>query len=153
MPITIWSGSLPSVPPDLPASWTREKSGCQSMVGYELDHDRAGVSRACHLDLGPQHLNYHGILHGGLVSMLLDVACGQTASAMFRPEDPIPVVTVSLNVQFVAAARGGRVTAVGIPSGNGRTLAYVNGELRDEDGRLLATAAGVFKRGSLRKKS
>ncbi|MEY8839408.1 PaaI family thioesterase [Cribrihabitans sp. XS_ASV171] len=136
--------------PDLPGGWTREESGCQANVGYKLDHDRKGVSRACYLDLGPEHLNYHGILHGGLVSMLLDVACGQTASAMFRPEDPIPVLTVSLNVQFIAAARAGRVMAVGIPSGNGRSIAYVNGELRDEAGQLLATAAGVFKRGSKR---
>ncbi|MFC3614446.1 PaaI family thioesterase [Lutimaribacter marinistellae] len=136
--------------PDLPGAWTREKSGCQSNVGYEIDHAREGISRACYLDVGPEHLNYHGILHGGLVSMLLDVACGQTASNMFQPEDPMPVLTVSLSVQFVASARAGRVTAVGLPSGNGRSIAYVNGELRDEAGQLLATAAGVFKRGSKR---
>ncbi|WP_164661904.1 PaaI family thioesterase [Tropicibacter sp. Alg240-R139] len=118
------------------------------MTGYEIDHSRTGTSRACYLDIGPEHLNYHGILHGGIVSMLLDVACGQTASAMFCPEDPAPVVTVALNVQFVSAGRGGRVTAVGQPAGNGRSIAYVSGELRNEDGELVAMAQGTFKRGS-----
>ena len=47
---------------------------------------------------------------------------------------------------YVAAVRQGRVTATGRATGGGRTLAYVTGELHSDDGTLIATAAGVFKR-------
>ena len=78
--------------------------------------------------------------------MLLDVACGNTASAWFdRDEHPL-VLTLSLNTSYVAAVRQGRVTATGRATGGGRTLAYVTGELHSDNGTLIATAAGVFKR-------
>jgi len=55
-------------------------------------------------------------------------------------------MTVSLNMQYVAPAQGGRVTAIGQVTGGGRKLCYANGELRDDQGVLVASAAGVFKR-------
>ena len=94
------------------------------------------------------------MLHGGLTAMLLDAACGFTASRMFADqggagEDAVktPLVTVSLTVNFVSGARTGqRVTATGHPAGGGRKIAYVNGDVVDQHGRLVATATGVFRR-------
>ncbi len=122
------------------------RSGCQNAVGFEVDlSDPDGFAR-CHLTITEDHLNSQGIVHGGIIAMLLDVACGNTASAWFdRDEHPV-VLTLSLNTSYVSAVSQGRVTAVARPSGGGRKLAYVNGELHAEDGTLIATAAGVFKR-------
>lgn len=122
------------------------RSGCQSAVGFDVDiSDPDGCARAG-LTIGDAHLNSQGILHGGMIATLLDVACGNTASARFDREAHPPVLTLSLNISYVAGASGGRVTATGRYTGGGRNLAYVSGELRAEDGALLATAAGVFKR-------
>ena len=120
--------------------------GCQQLVGYLTEMDQRDGSCQVTLDLMPQHLNRHGILHGGIVAMLLDVVCGNTASAFFDRETHPPLVTVSLNTTYVAAAQGGRVTATAQASGGGRSLAFVNGELRGDDGTLLASATGIFKR-------
>ncbi len=122
------------------------RSGCQNAVGFEVDlSDPDGFAR-CHLTITEDHLNSQGIVHGGIIAMLLDVACGNTASAWFdRDEHPV-VLTLSLNTSYVSAVSQGRVTAVARPSGGGRKLAYVNGELHAEDGTLIATAVGVFKR-------
>ncbi len=122
------------------------RSGCQNAVGFEVDlSDPDGFAR-CHLTITEDHLNSQGIVHGGIIAMLLDVACGNTASAWFdRDEHPV-VLTLSLNTSYVSAVSQGRVTAVARPSGGGRKLAYVNGELHADDGTLIATAAGVFKR-------
>ncbi len=122
------------------------RSGCQNAVGFEVDlSDPDGFAR-CHLTITEDHLNSQGIVHGGIIAMLLDVACGNTASAWFdRDEHPV-VLTLSLNTSYVSAVSEGRVTAVARSSGGGRKLAYVNGELHAEDGTLIATAAGVFKR-------
>ncbi len=122
------------------------RSGCQNAVGFEVDlSDPDGFAR-CHLTITEDHLNSQGIVHGGIIAMLLDVACGNTASAWFdRDEHPV-VLTLSLNTSYVSAVGQGRVTAVARPAGGGRKLAYVNCELHAEDGTLIATAAGVFKR-------
>jgi uncharacterized protein (TIGR00369 family) len=120
--------------------------GCQQMVGYKTEVFPQKAEARVSLDLGSRHLNRNGVLHGGMVATLLDVACGNAASAHFDPVEHALVVTVSLNLSFVASADDGVIRATGKVSGGGRSLAYVNGELRAEDGRLLATAAGVFKR-------
>ena len=116
------------------------------MVGYETEvYPAQGYSRA-YLTLESRHLNRLGLLHGGIVSMLLDVACGNTASANFDPVNHATLVTVSLNTTYIAPARNGRVVATGRYVGGGKTMAYVNGELHDQAGTLLATASAVFKR-------
>lgn len=124
------------------------RSSCRNAVGFEVDLSDPDGCAKCHLTIREDHLNSQGIVHGGIIAMLLDVACGNTASAWFdRDEHPV-VLTLSLNTSYVSAVSGGRVTAVAKPSGGGRKLAYVNGELHAEDGTLIATAAGVFKRRS-----
>jgi len=57
-----------------------------------------------------------------------------------------PFLTISLTVQFVAPARSGRVTATGRIVGGGRSILYINADLVDEAGILIASATGVYKR-------
>lgn len=135
---------MTSVPPEYIRQI--EDPGCQQLVGYRTEMDQRDGSCRVMLELMPHHLNRNGVLHGGIVAMLLDVVCGNTASAYFDHVEHPSLVTVSLNTSYVAATRGGRVTATAQAMGGGRSIAYVNGELRGEDGVLLATAAGVFKR-------
>lgn len=119
--------------------------GCQQLVGYETRIDAAGACTVS-LDVGPQHLNRHGILHGGMVATVLDVVCGNTASRYFDPEGHAALVTVALNLSYIAAMGPGRITATARATGGGKSTAHVMGELRDADGRLLATATGIFRR-------
>ncbi|MDE4132824.1 PaaI family thioesterase [Phaeobacter sp. QD34_3] len=116
------------------------------MVGYRTEIDRTDGSCTVTLELEPRHLNRHGILHGGMVATVLDVVCGNTASQYFDPENHADLVTVSLNLSYVAAARQGVITARARPTGGGKSIAYIFGELFDDEGRLLATANGIFKR-------
>ncbi|KII14409.1 PaaI family thioesterase [Phaeobacter sp. S60] len=123
-----------------------EDPGCQQLVGYRTEIDtRTGACRAS-LELAPQHLNRNGLLHGGIVATLMDVVCGNTASQHFDALAHPPVVTVSLTLSYVTAARTGRVEATAKATGGGASLAYVAGELVDSGGQVLATASGVFKR-------
>nr|WP_072506504.1 PaaI family thioesterase [Phaeobacter porticola] len=136
------------MPPEAEDCSTRiiDDPGCQQLVGYRTEID--GQSGACRvvLDLAPQHLNRNGLLHGGIVAMLMDVVCGNTASQYFDAAAHPPVVTVSLTLSYVAAARSGGVEATAQATGGGASLAYVSGKLMGYDGQLLATASGVFKR-------
>ncbi len=123
-----------------------EDPGCQQLVGYKTVIDRADGSCLVALDLQPQHLNRHGILHGGIAATLLDVVCGNTASQFFDPENHAALVTVSLTLSYVAAGRSGEVRARARVTGGGASIAHVFGELVDADDRVLTTATGVFKR-------
>ncbi|MCE8009775.1 PaaI family thioesterase [Aestuariivita sp.] len=130
----------------------RAQSGAQMSVDYIVDVGQPdGLGRAI-LDVRDQHTNRNGMLHGGIIAMLLDAACGFTASMRLGDGNALtPLVTVQLNVSFVSeAAVGRRVTATGHPSGGGRKIAHIYGELKDEEGRMLATATGVFRKITLR---
>ena len=137
---------MPSAPPESVSGATRDNSGAQNLIGYVIDLTPASGGAACWLDIEPQHLNRNGVLHGGLMTVLLDVACGYAASLSFDRENIAPVLTVSLNMLYVAPVGAGRVTAIGNVTGGGRKICYANGELRNDENDLIASAACVFKR-------
>ena len=119
-------------------------SGARALVGYRSSFPDDPLDGACSLDIGPQHLNRLGLLHGGFVSMLLDNGCG-IAVRRSLGDIGATVVTVTLTVNFVSAARSGRVIATGRVTGGGRSLKFAEAELRHQSGRLLATATAAFK--------
>lgn len=124
---------------------TDDDSGAQRLIGFALDISDGARAR-CILDLDERHLNRMGILHGGIAATLLDSALGVTASLTSDPSGRHPVSTVSLNVNYLAPGRPGRVTATGRLTGGGRSTLFVEGDLRHEDGTLIATATGVFRK-------
>lgn len=123
---------------------TVDLSGARALVGYRSSFPADPSQGACSLEIGPQHLNRLGLLHGGFVSMLLDNGCGVAVRHSLGNVDAT-VVTVTLTVNFVSAARSGRVVATGRVTGGGRSLKFAEAELRHESGRLLATATAAFK--------
>lgn len=123
-------------------------SGAHALVGYDVDlSDPDGLARVV-LEIGPQHLNRNGTLHGGIHAMMLDAAAGFAASRLLADGGPeiVPVVTLSLTTDYVAPAQSGRVEAVGRVSGGGYKIVHADAEIRDADGRLCSRATGVFKR-------
>lgn len=121
------------------------ETGAQRTLGYVVDVGRGDGRARVSLDIHEGHLNRHGALHGGLVTLLLDNAAGATASLSRDEAGRLPFVTISFTTQFVAPARSGRVTATGRVTGGGRSLLFVESELASDDGTLLATGSGVFK--------
>lgn len=123
----------------------REETGTQRLIGFVLDvSDRAHAR--CWLDVGPQHTNRHGVLHGGIATTLLDCAFGTTASLTVDETGKAPFLTISLTTNYVSAGREGRVTATGTVTGGGRNILYLAGDLVDLEGKVIASATGVFKR-------
>lgn len=124
----------------------RGETGAQRLLGYMLDVGRSDGRARCHLTVGPEHTNRHGMLHGGIVATILDNAMGATGSLTRDPQGRYPFLTISLNTQYLAPAREGEtLVAVGRITGGGRKLVFIEGELRGPEDRLIATATGVFK--------
>lgn len=87
-----------------------------------------------------------GIVMGGLVATLADVAAGLSIATLMAP--PRPVMTVDFTSHQLAPARGDRIEAVGRVEKIGRSLCItgadvfaVAGETRTKVARLVATFA------------
>ena len=123
------------------------ETGAQCLIGYVLDVGKGDGCARCYLTLSDAHLNRHQVLHGGIATTMLDNAMGATASLSVDATGRCPFMTVSLNTHYLAPARlGTALTATGRITGGGRSLKFIEGELLDTDGTLIATATGVFKR-------
>lgn len=131
---------MTSAPPEAPQGI---ESGAQNLIGYDVDFSADQVRII--LDIGPQHLNRNGSLHGGIFAMMLDAAAGFAASRSLSEAGNAPLVTLSLTTQFLAPGAVGKVIATGTFKGGGRSILYADSEMRDAAGQLLATASGVFK--------
>lgn len=123
------------------------ETGAQRTLGYVLDVGRGDGSARCVLTVTEAHANRHGVLHGGIAAVLLDNAMGATGSLTVDDTGRAPFLTISLSTHFVAPAQvGSRLTATGRVTGGGRSLLFIDGRLETDDGTLIATASGVFKR-------
>ena len=70
----------------------------------------------------------HGFLHAGIVTAVIDSACGYAALSLMEPG--AAVLSVEFKVNLLAPARGAIFRAVGRVVRAGRTLTVVSGELR-----------------------
>ncbi|MEM6940067.1 MAG: PaaI family thioesterase [Pseudomonadota bacterium] len=134
-----------SLPPPEETHLIRDETGAQSLIGYVVDVSD-GVHGRCYLDVAPQHTNRHGVLHGGIAAAMLDNACGCTGSLTVDATGRVPFLTVSMTTHYLAPGQPGRIWATGTLRGGGRSLLYIDAVLEHEDGTLIATASGVFKR-------
>ena len=82
----------------------------------------------------------HGFIHGGIVTAIVDSACGYAAFSLSAPDTA--VLTVEYKVNFVASAKGERLVARGEVVRPGATVTVCKGNvLAYEDGeeKLVAT--------------
>ncbi|WP_274364154.1 PaaI family thioesterase [Paenibacillus thermotolerans] len=89
-----------------------------------------------------RHLNPIGLVHGGVLSSMLDNAMGLAVMAA-RPGEK--TVTTNLNVHFVAPLHEGKLTAVAYVQHESRTTLTVQGTVTDERGRLGTIGTGSFR--------
>ena len=86
----------------------------------------------------PDMTNPHGMLHGGVIAGMLDDVIGTTVASLNKEQ---PFVSINLSVDFVQAARvSDEVIAKAKVLRNGRTVVYLQGELYNASGKLLASA-------------
>ncbi|TQR11831.1 PaaI family thioesterase [Psychrobacillus lasiicapitis] len=85
--------------------------------------------------------NINNTLHGGAIVSLLDVAISST----LRSLQPELVTTVSLTTNFINPAKLGKTVyaTANVVSSKSR-IQYVESEVLDEDGLIIANAVGVF---------
>jgi uncharacterized protein (TIGR00369 family) len=75
----------------------------------------------------PKITQQHGYIHAGIISTVVDSACGYAAYSLMAPH--ASVLSIEFKVNFLHPARGEYFVGVGKVIKSGRTLTVCSGEL------------------------
>lgn len=93
------------------------------------------------LEIKQEHINIGGTVHGGVINALCDIALSGAVTCI-TPKAP-SVVTLQMNVNFLRPGLpGDTLLAYGETIKRGKTIAYVEGGIKNQDGKLIARASG-----------
>ncbi len=95
------------------------------------------------LPIEPHLTNSIGTVHGGVIMSLLDVALC-TAARTLHP-DSLGVITIDMSTSFIGGGSGARLLAEARVLKNGRSMIFVDGEAKNEDGSLVAKAIATVR--------
>ena len=114
-------------------------------LGFELLSMGGGEAELA-VDLTEAHLNSWSVAHGGVVMTLLDVAMAHAARSLGKPEDNFGpgVVTIEMKTSFMRPGEG-RLRCVGKLLHRSVTMAFCEGSVFGDDGKLCAHATATFK--------
>ncbi len=120
------------------------KQGAMHHVGVRMDSVQPGRVTLS-VPMRPEVSQQHGFMHGGILSLALDTACGYAALSLMPADSG--VLTIEFKINFVAPARGQRVRLVGQVLKPGRTITVVEGRACAVDGereKLCATMVATM---------
>ena len=89
----------------------------------------------------------HGFIHAGVITAIVDSACGYAALSLMPADSG--VLTVEYKANFISPARGSKFIATGRVVKSGRTLTVCTGEVvASEDGKetIVATMLATMMR-------
>jgi molybdopterin converting factor subunit 1 len=88
-------------------------------------------------------LNPAGAIQGGFLTVMLDETMGPAALSALGPGYTVP--TLELKVSFLRPGRVGRLVADARVVHMGRSVAFLEGSLTDDDGNLIATSTATAR--------
>ena len=93
------------------------------------------------MDVNERHHNPMGTLHGGVYCDLADAAMGYAYASTLREAETF--TTVELKINFFRPVREGKLTAEARVVKAGSTLGYIECDVKDAQGKLVARAAST----------
>ena len=120
------------------------KQQFMATLGAQLVHVSAGEVTIA-LPFRTELTQQHGFLHAGVVTSLVDSACGYAALTVMEPG--AAVLSVEFKVNLLAPAEGTNFRAIGRVVRSGRTLVVCAGELhaiKNERDTVVALMQGTM---------
>ena len=105
------------------------------LIGFEVSEAIEGRVVVV-LDAGTRHFNPMGTVHGGILCDIADAAMGIAFATTLAPGESF--TTVELKINFLRPVRQAQLRAEGRVVHRGRTIGYVECEITDETGKLVA---------------
>ena len=122
-----------------------EHGNFADLIGYRLTAWREHEAEIV-LEVDARHMNRSGRLHGGVLATVIDAACGFAGCYQAPPGQGRRAMTLSLNTQYIGPVPAGtHLTASARRNGGGRRIFFSTCEVRDQDGRLVATGSATYR--------
>jgi len=110
------------------------------LIGFRLVEAANGHAVAT-MQSGPQHANPMGSLHGGVLCDISDAAMGYAFASTLAANEAF--TTVELKINFLRPVWNAELKAEAKVVQRGKTIGYVECEVADEKGRLIAKSAST----------
>jgi uncharacterized protein (TIGR00369 family) len=119
-------------------------SNTARQFGFRLEHAEQG-SATLRMKVQPRHMQIHGVVHGGVLASLADTA-GGLAIYLSLPSGS-RAATVEMKMNFLEPVQSGTVFAEARILRQGKYLAVVECDLRDDRNRMVAKSLMTFSLG------
>jgi uncharacterized protein (TIGR00369 family) len=114
------------------------------LLGYRIV-EASAERGVVEMRIRPEHLNRSGVVHGGVMMTLIDVACSVAGTYTPPGVPPKLSASVSITTSFLGNVDRGVLRATGWRIGGGTRLYFARAEIRDGGGNLVAHGEGVFR--------
>lgn len=111
------------------------------LIGFEVAPDGGDGLTVVRLEAGDRHANPMGRVHGGVISALADAAMGTAYGRVLLAEEDFS--TIELKVNFMRPVKIGRIQATARIVQRGLRIGFLDCEIKDARGRLVATATST----------
>jgi uncharacterized protein (TIGR00369 family) len=137
-------------PPNIQAVFKR-MAPASRYLGLEIvSADKAAGSVEVAFNAGPELCNMWGGIQGGMVAAMLDDVMSLAVGLGLEWGQISP--TLELKVSMLAPARPGRIRGLGRVIKRGKSVAFIEGELFNAEGALLAAASSTASFVTLKRK-
>ncbi|MEM3087214.1 MAG: PaaI family thioesterase [Halobacteria archaeon] len=110
------------------------------LVGFSLKSAEPGRA-VMEFEADERHHNPGGTLHGGVLCDVADGAMGFAFASTLKEGENF--TTVELKINFLKAVKEGKLKAEGRVVKRGKTLSYIEADVTDEEGALIAKASST----------
>ena len=124
---------------DLNANWP---NSVKTLGGYGERFDQDAKTLEMSFEANDSFCHSGNIVQGGYITGMLDAAMAYAMIGL--PGACEGVATLEIKVNFMVVGNPGRMTGIGRIVHQGRSIAYLSGELH-QNGRLIATATSTVK--------
>jgi uncharacterized protein (TIGR00369 family) len=110
------------------------------LLGFRVE-EVAGGRAVGSMRAGPHHANPMGTLHGGVLCDLADAAMGMAFVSTLAPDESF--TTIALSINFFRPVWQADLRAEGRVVNRGKNVGYVECDVTDQDGKLIAKATST----------
>ena len=97
------------------------------------------------LEITPQHYNRSKVLHGGVISTMIDTVGGYAGLYCETPGQILKALTLSLTTTFLGQAKDGVLRAKGQKIGGGKSVFMSTAQVTNELGEIIAIGQGTYR--------
>ena len=113
-------------------------------LGVQITHWIDGEA-ILELTLKPEFLNRSGVIHGGILTTIIDTAGGYAGTFCTIPGHVRRAFTLSMTTQFTGQASSGVVRATARRRGGGRKIYFADVQVENEAGEQIAFGSATYR--------